>query len=406
MGQYVFSLNFMQNEEAITRQMIEYLASLQLEFQTNKYRRLMTSTSIKRGQVVFTDDAIAFTSSRCICLKVGIYQCSICKRQYCSRECQKRNWKDHKRFCGLKEREEIELLVKTMEWLSTDSAKVQIFKSLVGHERHLSPDEKILFINTGQIVKSASPEHHMEDLITVQSKFIRNNFQIYDELLVTHGAGVYPVASLLNHSCTPNVVVLFLGTKMVIVALEDIEAGKELLSSYVDAMMPVEERTTLLKDRYQFECLCKLCVNQVKKVNPHSLGRYEWTKRVINDFCTEYQSLSFATTQLNLQSLHTIHDFPLYTSQLRELIEGGRWTDAAKVGEFVLAGYMATYHPYHPLVGIELLQHAKVVWNCGDDPRIYLRIARNVLGTIMNLLTLPVEDVESFWETVTIEFPE
>lgn len=41
------------------------------------------------------------------------------------------------------------------------------------------------------------------------SMFQCNNFAITDERMVTIGAGVYPIGSLINHSCQPNCISVF-----------------------------------------------------------------------------------------------------------------------------------------------------------------------------------------------------
>lgn len=46
------------------------------------------------------------------------------------------------------------------------------------------------------------------------------------------GTGVYPFCSLINHACTPNIVRVPFGTKMVVIVLRPIGAGEQLFDNY------------------------------------------------------------------------------------------------------------------------------------------------------------------------------
>lgn len=74
------------------------------------------------------------------------------------------------------------------------------------------------------------------------------------------GTAVYPVVSLMNHSCTPNCHVVYLSSNTaVIVACCDIAAGEELCIQYVPVEGPVAQRQEELERRYGFRCSCPVC---------------------------------------------------------------------------------------------------------------------------------------------------
>jgi hypothetical protein len=82
------------------------------------------------------------------------------------------------------------------------------------------------------------------------------------------GTAMYATACKMNHSCHPNVVVLYkqpsIGKMPLcihIVALRDIEEGEELCISYIDSSEPVESRRQELGN-YGFECQCEKCVRE------------------------------------------------------------------------------------------------------------------------------------------------
>lgn len=80
------------------------------------------------------------------------------------------------------------------------------------------------------------------------------------------GVSISPLAALLNHSCTPNAVVVFPSRPtpssprfMRIIAISPIKEGDEVLTSYVDLGLTRRARRKELEERYGFECDCKLC---------------------------------------------------------------------------------------------------------------------------------------------------
>ena len=85
-----------------------------------------------------------------------------------------------------------------------------------------------------------------------------------DELCV-EGTAFYAVQSCINHSCQPNAQALRseddLNSFAVIVATQDIPVGHEVTISYVDELLPYEQRQAALQD-YGFLCCCPLCQQQ------------------------------------------------------------------------------------------------------------------------------------------------
>ncbi|GBF92090.1 hypothetical protein Rsub_04437 [Raphidocelis subcapitata] len=71
------------------------------------------------------------------------------------------------------------------------------------------------------------------------------------------GSAAYLVASLLNHSCEPNVDAVF-------TAARDISPGEELSITYTDWSQGVQERRAHLRASYGFECGCPLCLEQLE----------------------------------------------------------------------------------------------------------------------------------------------
>jgi len=75
-------------------------------------------------------------------------------------------------------------------------------------------------------------------------------------------AAIYPsLASVLNHSCHPNLIRANAGSWLVAVAARDIEEGEELTDMYTVhwAQSPREDRRKYLQNTFHFWCQCEAC---------------------------------------------------------------------------------------------------------------------------------------------------
>jgi len=72
---------------------------------------------------------------------------------------------------------------------------------------------------------------------------------------------LYPVASLMNHSCQPNIALSFDGTKLTARAVEPIGAGQAVLHCYgpQKGALITAVRQQQLKEQYHFVCRCRAC---------------------------------------------------------------------------------------------------------------------------------------------------
>ena len=73
--------------------------------------------------------------------------------------------------------------------------------------------------------------------------------------------GLFPTASLLNHSCDPNCTKSFLGNKIVVKTTKEVEPGEELSVSYGPLYTNErwDKRQDVLKRDYHFVCSCVRC---------------------------------------------------------------------------------------------------------------------------------------------------
>ncbi|KAL1131590.1 hypothetical protein AAG570_011204 [Ranatra chinensis] len=78
------------------------------------------------------------------------------------------------------------------------------------------------------------------------------------------GGAVYPLLSLINHSCDPNVVRhSYCGDAVVLTAIQVIKAGDQIFDNYGyhHAVHSIDERRCHLGSQYYFSCQCIACTN-------------------------------------------------------------------------------------------------------------------------------------------------
>lgn len=78
--------------------------------------------------------------------------------------------------------------------------------------------------------------------------------------------GVFPLAAMINHSCTPNAVRTFSNGCMVAHACQAIPAGAEVLWSYIPPTLVTVDRRRAIKKRHGFVCKCERCMIEAKEL--------------------------------------------------------------------------------------------------------------------------------------------
>ncbi|KAG0301598.1 hypothetical protein BGZ98_008203 [Dissophora globulifera] len=252
---------------------------------------------------------------------IELERCSVCKkRYYCSRDCFTVAWKGwHRWICTDKNKdrtdldfEMLKMVVMSVERLRNGSYKESedaytlspalavadfremepeplalteyVFSTLMGHDVVTEPTllakyKEIATTVREELISSKFPFKSRQqqqpddtkkesllpsvmELVQYLCRFHCNNFSIHDPQLFTMAEGTLPIGALFNHSCRPNAIVMYEGKVQLIKALEDIEVGEEVCTSYVDNGVPREERRQLLREKYFFECLCPRCGDQ------------------------------------------------------------------------------------------------------------------------------------------------
>ena len=82
--------------------------------------------------------------------------------------------------------------------------------------------------------------------------------------LLVKGIGLYPVYSMMNHSCTCNTKTIIDSSNnyaMTVLAHVDIKAGEEITNQYIKPDRPTLYRRPFLRRKWYFDCLCPRCLD-------------------------------------------------------------------------------------------------------------------------------------------------
>ena len=105
--------------------------------------------------------------------------------------------------------------------------------------------------------------YSIEEIQTAISIIDSNTYHVLvrsGPMLQDFVCGVYTRAAMVNHSCRPNTRPIFRGKTdrtMSVIAIEDIEAGEEITTSYLEPFYTTMQRRALLKRGKHFDCCCK-----------------------------------------------------------------------------------------------------------------------------------------------------
>ncbi|XP_059057868.1 SET and MYND domain-containing protein 4-like [Achroia grisella] len=138
---------------------------------------------------------------------------------------------------------------------------------LIEYTNFLNAADKDVEIKARKCVAGMLLHHIMTVPINmhgIQSTKQSANGNYVDEISIASGA--YAYHSLLNHSCSPNVVRTnrMGSTLMTLIALRPIKKGMQIFDNYGShhALQNYEERQNNLRFQYKFTCCCEACVNK------------------------------------------------------------------------------------------------------------------------------------------------
>ncbi|KAK4490099.1 hypothetical protein RD792_000756 [Penstemon davidsonii] len=259
-----------------------------------KGRCLFTSRDFSPGEVIISENPYVSVPNKnrespqwkcewCFSL-ANLKKCSACHVVwYCSSKCQKSDWKLHRVECQAlskvdKERVKsltpsIRLMVKLYlrrklenekMFPSTATENYKNVEALVSHISDVDEKQLVLYAQMANLVNLIlqwpDSEINIKEVAENFSKLACNAHTICDSELRPLGTGLYPVISIINHSCLPNSVLVFEGRLAVVRAVEHIPKDTEVLISYVETAGSTITRQKALKEQYFFSCTCPRCI--------------------------------------------------------------------------------------------------------------------------------------------------
>lgn len=208
--------------------------------------------------------------------------CSKCKfALYCDQNCQKAAWPDHKTECAAIKKigvesvpeELVRLVSRTlfkrahMEKDSVENDDSEIYMKSTELEaldmNLLNYQQKEVLAGRVEAVKKFWPKGSFpftdDDVLKIFLQIKNNAFMLADKGGQFVGTAHHVDQSLFNHSCIPNAGVVQNSFRSEVRALQDIEAGEEILINYLDPLATSAERKQDIKERYGFDCGCMAC---------------------------------------------------------------------------------------------------------------------------------------------------
>jgi len=214
-----------------------------------------------------------------------LYRCSKCKTSYyCNIACQKKAWPEHSKECKYLKRvhpkkppDIVRLILRVIERHLTNpdvseklpDGRTRKFDDLMMHKNNISAsvDKSEAFTTFLSVIRACVGETHSADyLFEVYCRILINSTEITDLMGSSIGTGLYLGLSAVDHSCRPNVNVVFNGKGVELRALEPITSPvfSNIRISYHNSVSSKIDRQLRLKKDYFFECSCEMC--QTKEI--------------------------------------------------------------------------------------------------------------------------------------------
>ncbi|WOK97697.1 histone-lysine N-methyltransferase ASHR1 [Canna indica] len=220
-----------------------------------KGRGLVATRDFSPGDVIIFQEPYASAPNKvssssscdaCFATK-NVRKCSACQvAWYCGNACQRSEWKLHQLECKAlyslsEERRKmltptIRLMVRLILRKQLQCEKVirttaednyDLVSTLEAHISSINENQLVLYAQMANLVKLVLPslDIDLKEITHTFSKLSCNAHTICDAELRSLGTGLYPVISIINHSCVPNSVLVFENRVAIVRATEPIAKG-------------------------------------------------------------------------------------------------------------------------------------------------------------------------------------
>ena len=171
-----------------------------------------------------------------------------------------------------------------------------LLSAVCAHSKNFNVDKTMVAFTRDEVIDLMSTKANLKtneelDLLVeffnnLQRIFYNNAYEmeeptgdhpIEDDDVRLMGCGIFPFASLFNHSCFPNIDRITVDNKLAFFVKRPVKAGEQLFISYGmnSAVDHRDERQKKLLERFQFQCDCFACTNAIPLVMPISDIQFE-----------------------------------------------------------------------------------------------------------------------------------
>lgn len=410
---------------------------------------VVATREFEEGEVLLSTEPYAFVlfgahgAERCHeCFEASskLSRCAACKlARYCSTACQHRAWNTHHKFeCVIQEelehlcgklpavaQEELALLVRAaIKHMAQTPSLAQSSRpyvadyddvlAMTSHKTAVDPERAngnryiarmaLSILKLPRLCKKKGLERgrmpSQEELESLLCAFACNDFAIWDELLVSRGAGIYPLGALLNHSCEPNIVIYYEPHthRQIMRCIRRIRTGEQACHAYVDIAATSPTRRQKLENIYNFTCKCARCsqasdvlddklepragfreAEAAEALESHAAHALDDMEGCVSRCIAALESAQsveavaaackeLAMAEARLRPRRDDADLLLLrlrSSLLQGWIEAGNGTEAIETCSGILNAYKLIYPPKHPLIGLQLYTLGNLQVECG-----------------------------------------
>ncbi|KAG7636533.1 Zinc finger MYND-type [Arabidopsis thaliana x Arabidopsis arenosa] len=339
----------------------------------------------------------------------------------------------------------------------TTTDNYSLVEALVSHMSEIDEKQMLLYAQMANLVNLILqfPSVDLREIAENFSKFSCNAHSICDSELRPQGIGLFPLVSIINHSCSPNAVLVFEEQMAVVRAIDSISKDSEITISYIETAGSTLTRQKSLKEQYLFHCQCARCSNIGK---PHDIEESAILEgyRCANEKCTGFllrdpegkgfvcqkclllrskeevrnlandlktvsekapTSPSAEDKQAAIELYKTIeklqvklyHSFSIPLMRTREkllkmLMDVEIWREALNYCRLIVPVYQRVYPATHPLIGLQLYSQGKLEWLLGETKEAVsslikafdiLRISHGTSTPFMKELSAKLEEARA-----------
>ncbi|KEF58088.1 uncharacterized protein A1O9_06011 [Exophiala aquamarina CBS 119918] len=268
--------------------------------------------------------------------------CSVLR--FCDRQCQKHAWAQyHKLECKVYAAQPRALptlnrailrLLKQHDAGILPVGEWEALHSLQDHYEGLlqvgGKNWQDLLLVAKKLQQDSGGKRRLETILRLVCLVVVNSFTLTNPTFDPIGLALHPRSALFNHSCEPNALVRFdvapkseagkfpPSGSISVYTLRPVSKDEELTISYIDTTSPLVKRQQELKERYFFDCACKLCSQGTSHVldglrldgDSSAYQRQEESKKLMNAQTSAEQYLEWvkATPGLEHQQVAEIRD--------------------------------------------------------------------------------------------------